>query len=413
MRSELCFYLAYLLLGIVTIFLFLYPTPNHLWYRVVLCSLSNLAFSFYWSFWKELFSFKKNDGFAYHLTQFTIYIFAFTALIVFLVYVFPNFEPYIALINLNIGVIAQFAGVIIFVLTYQKKEKLLSIIMISGAFSANLLAALSQDQQLHDLTMLPQTVPSPFAYFAAFVVETIFFSTVLGLKLRNSLLERRKLEDRLSIVKLEALRSQMNPHFIHNCLSAINRLIVNYEVDAAMHYLTRFSRLIRSFLSQSRESFIPLSQEMYVLEKYLEMESLRFSEQFVYEILVSKEAEALNAQIAPMLIQPFVENAIYHGLLPSKRKCILRISVETEQNQIHIRIADNGIGRETAAERKTISKHLGPSLGIQITQEQFDILSTQYGEGIGFIITDLYDENQNPVGTSVLIHLPIKKPFVG
>ena len=191
----------------------------------------------------------------------------------------------------------------------------------------------------------------------------VFACTIMGLSilfLRNSNLKRRneklksqniqrKLQHETSEMEMQALRAQMNPHFIFNCLNSINRFIMKNESQAASDYLTQFSRLIRLVLNNSKKTWIPLEDEMEMLVLYLDMEKLRFKDAFSYSIHCDEEADPDNTFIPPLLLQPFVENAIWHGLMHKKENGLLTISFRKEKDILHCTIMDNGVGRAVAA----------------------------------------------------------------
>ncbi len=173
----------------------------------------------------------------------------------------------------------------------------------------------------------------------------------------------RELGRERELEKMQALRAQMNPHFIFNCLSSINNFVLKNETEAASDYLTKFSRLIRTVLNNSKRSFIPLEDELEMVRLYLEMESLRFKGSFTYRIDRDEKIEPSTIFIPPLLIQPFVENAIWHGLLhkadPGGR---LDISVKVEKNILICIIEDNGVGRSFSPEYLRVSPLKGKNL---------------------------------------------------
>jgi ligand-binding sensor domain-containing protein len=218
------------------------------------------------------------------------------------------------------------------------------------------------------------------------------------------------LNQRIAEVEMEALRSQMSPHFIFNCLSAITRFILNHENDAATLYLTKFSRLVRLVLNHSQKETIPLSKELDAIQLYLDMEELRFHEQFTYTINVDKSLETDKISVPPMLIQPYLENAVWHGLLPKKTADNrLEMDIKKEGNSLMITIEDNGIGREKAADlkSKTALSDDHKSFGMKLTAERFDIINKMNLESASVKIIDLKNEIGEGIGTRVVLTLPI------
>jgi tetratricopeptide (TPR) repeat protein len=222
-----------------------------------------------------------------------------------------------------------------------------------------------------------------------------------GERAKASLLQRAK------ELEVQALRSQMNPHFIFNCLNAINYFILNHETEAASDYLTKFSRLMRMIMNHSRHSLITLSEELEVLELYLNMERLRFKDAFDYTIETEDEPDADDISIPPLLLQPFVENAIWHGLMHKEERGLLSIVLRVEDDILTCIIRDNGVGRKRAAALKSKSAEKHKSMGLQITAERMALLTGSGEPGHFFRIDDLYDEFGNAAGTQVVLTIKI------
>jgi tetratricopeptide (TPR) repeat protein len=216
------------------------------------------------------------------------------------------------------------------------------------------------------------------------------------------------LQQRASELEMQALRAQMNPHFIFNCLSSINKFILKNESQAASDYLTRFSRLIRRVLTNSQLSQIPLSDEIEMLKLYLDMERLRFDNAFDYNIIYANAIEPDAIYIPPMLFQPFCENAIWHGLMHKKEQGKLRIEMSIQNGELHCVIADNGIGRIKAAELKSKSGEKHKSLGLKITAERLAIFNKDEHGSSYYCTDDINDVHGNVVGTKVKLVIKFK-----
>lgn len=208
------------------------------------------------------------------------------------------------------------------------------------------------------------------------------------------------LEKKLANVELQALRSQMNPHFIFNCLSSIENYIIKNETLKAAEYLGDFSLLIRLILRNSRAEFISLSDEIESLKLYLEMESLRFNHRLSYELKVESELDPDRIKIPPMLIQPYVENAIWHGLRPKAGQGSVKLSMARENGNLQCIIEDNGVGRHKAAELKAPNTKK-KSLAMSITQERLNTLNKIHNTNSRVKIIDLIDEEGKAQGTKV------------
>ncbi len=215
-------------------------------------------------------------------------------------------------------------------------------------------------------------------------------------------------EQKIAETEITALRSQMNPHFIFNCLNSIKLYSLENDSESASVYLTKFSKLIRLVLDNSRSERLTLEKEIETLRLYIEMEIMRFKEKVQYELIVSPEIDQQYVEIPPLLIQPFVENAIWHGLMHKEFGGKVSILLHlVGENMLEIQIIDNGVGREKSAEykSKTATKH--KSFGMKVTNERIDLINQIYKTNANVEIEDLYDQNQNGIGTKVTIQIPI------
>ncbi len=215
---------------------------------------------------------------------------------------------------------------------------------------------------------------------------------------------------RIAEVEMSALRAQMNPHFIFNCLNSINRFILINEPDAASNYLTKFSRLVRLILDHSRTEIVSLDRELDALRLYIELEAMRFDHKFAYEIAVAPEVVPGQIDIPPLLIQPYVENAIWHGLMQKKTPGMLSVRVFLTGPDLEIEIQDDGVGRKAAAELKSKSANRQKSHGMTVTAERLELIRRLFGVDAQVAITDLYDPGGAPAGTRVSIRIQTKHP---
>ena len=237
---------------------------------------------------------------------------------------------------------------------------------------------------------------------------SLFFAIVLFLYLRTINIkkkeaEKTKINKKFAELELNALQAQMNPHFVFNALSAIQNFILNNNTEEAADYLSRFSRLMRLFLESSRNKYIALSEEKVLLEYYIQLEQLRFKDKFTYQIILEEEV-SLDTEIPSLLLQPFVENAINHGLVYKKTNDgYVNINFRKENNKLICMVEDNGIGREKAAEVKNNSLKPYKSRGTEITDERLRSLELIENTKIDVEIFDKIDENRVPQGTKVTI----------
>ncbi|MEO7312130.1 MAG: histidine kinase [Chitinophagaceae bacterium] len=219
-------------------------------------------------------------------------------------------------------------------------------------------------------------------------------------------------EKQLSESRMQALRSRMNPHFLFNSLNSIKYFILKNENDTAAFYLNRFSKLLRQILEYSNHETITLQQELDTLKIYLEIESLRFDQSFHYDIRVDESIVADRVNVPPLILQPFVENAIWHGLANSdKSDKFCNVEVFRQNGHIRISISDNGIGRAAAAiiKEHKINKLNGESFGMKITEERISIFNSGSNGNLKVAVEDNVDEAELASGTTINITLQNKQ----
>ena len=221
--------------------------------------------------------------------------------------------------------------------------------------------------------------------------------------------EKAETERRIAELRLSALRAQMNPHFIFNAINSIQHFVLQNDSERAYDYLAKFSRLIRLVLDQSQSETISLDQELKMLYLYIELEQLRFERPFTYKIDVDPELKEENIQIPGMLVQPFIENAIWHGLLPKKTgEAWISITFLKKGGFAEITIEDNGVGRKAASLSRT-KDGKKRSYGLQITEERLRLAEHKKADQPTIEILDLKDETGRASGTKVVINIVIEE----
>lgn len=256
------------------------------------------------------------------------------------------------------------------------------------------------------------TIHPPFWqswWFRALLVCAIISGTYFVFRRRVAVIRKEEktkteLNRKMAELEMKALRAQMNPHFVFNSLSSIQESIVTGKTEAASKYLSKFSKLIRLILENSGKQFIPLKTEIDLLTLYLELESFRF-ENFTYTFSVDPQIDVHFTTIPSMVIQPFIENALKHGLSKKKENKHLKIDIHKAGNKLVAVIEDNGVGRSVATAIKSLERKDHHSMGIQITEERLQLLGMQTG-GAAAEITDLFDDEGKPTGTLVKVVLP-------
>jgi len=215
-------------------------------------------------------------------------------------------------------------------------------------------------------------------------------------------------QQKMTEVEMQALRAQMNPHFIFNCLNSINRYIVKSDQTTASLYLTKFAKLIRLILDNSNSKNVLLTNELEALKLYIEMEALRFDRKFSYEVKVEGNLGTDTIELPPLIIQPYVENAIWHGLLHKEENGHLSVRVSMNgDSMLQCVIEDNGVGREKAKELKSKSATSRKSLGMQLTENRLSLLNKHAELNASIEIIDLKNGHNDAAGTKVILKIPV------
>ena len=227
-------------------------------------------------------------------------------------------------------------------------------------------------------------------------------------KTKHRLEEKNNFQKQFAVLEQQALQSQMNPHFIFNCLNSIQQYILTNDKEKANQYLTDFAALIRQTLDISSQKTITVAEEASYLKKYLDMERMRFGDTFKYSIYVAGEVKADYVQIPALLLQPYVENSLRHGIrYKTEGGGKIEISFSLKQDNLHCIIKDNGVGRDKAAEFKSRQHIEYQSKGMSLTGKRIELLNTINERKIIVTVTDLLKENNSAAGTLVEINIPV------
>lgn len=275
--------------------------------------------------------------------------------------------------------------------------------------------AQNEDGMWSDSAMYPFEISSPWWSTRGFILLAIV--SIIGAlyflyKNRiNRVKERSETKNTINHLKLSAMKAQMNPHFIFNCLNSIQSFINQGKKEKANYYLVHFSKMVRGCLNASLEKEIPLESEIGWLKNYLELESMRFPNQFDYSIEADDGIDLFDILIPPMLIQPFVENAILHGLLHEGRNVKGRVEIKFKQENDFLisTIEDNGIGIEIAKTIKSQNEKFHKSVGISITQRRLELLNSKEQLGEWLVTEELRNNQDEVLGTKVIVKIRIDK----
>ncbi len=245
---------------------------------------------------------------------------------------------------------------------------------------------------------------SPWFRFGTAGVGVISLA-LLGLALTGKLKSSRSLEFELRQIEQRALLAQMNPHFVFNALNSIQKFIMNNDGESAQDYLSKFSTLIRAVLENSRRTSLPLAEELKILKLYLQLEALRFGDGFDYDIQVTPE-EICHFEIPTMLLQPFVENAVWHGLMNQDIPGKISLRFGSRGDAIVCEVEDNGVGRKEAAAIQSQHASRRRGRGTQIVQERIELLNRKRRAKIKLATVDLANESTGASGTLVRLEIP-------
>lgn len=244
----------------------------------------------------------------------------------------------------------------------------------------------------------------------------LFFAAVFGLLLfgiafliynRIQLKKNLTLQKELAEYEQKALHLQMNPHFVFNCLGSISSFIVQNGTDSAIKYLSKFSKLMRLTLEYSKESLIPIDKEIESLQNYLELEQLRFNNKFTFSIFKSDAIED-DVALPPLLLQPFVENAIIHGVIPKKEIGSIAVRFTVEKDSLICTVEDNGIGFNESKAQKENSVVAHKSMALDITKKRLEMIESTTKQKTEFKIEEIKNNPEEISGTKVTLHLPLQ-----
>ena len=391
----------------------------------------------YFLFFTSLLKIKEINKNWYKIIVFPIYFFIATTLIGFsllkwgnIEFLFVNFyKVFVFLITIQI--------IISFYILSKVKNNLKYYIIFGGVFLY--ICSMAGEHAIRDLPFLNITKKmGDFIFYIGLIVENIAFSFALGERQRivfrekanfnNNLVaemqkndelkdkinlqnqkrllvenEKIKFEQEISDLKLSILQTQMNPHFIFNALNSIKYYILENDTENAVNYLTKFSKIIRTILVSSTVKEFTLEEELHTIKVYVDIENLRFKKEIDFNVFIDDQLNVENIKLPPMVLQPFIENAILHGVALVDNKKI-SLEVLSKKTHIEIRIIDNGVGRKQAEKNRIQHKILRKSLGTKIAD---GMLKNYFGaESFKIKYHDLH-ENDKPSGTMVILEIPM------
>ncbi len=273
----------------------------------------------------------------------------------------------------------------------------------------NILKLNNELQKQENKTTLANWI-AVFSVLITFLIGLFLFFVYQNKK--TQLAVREKQLRQLTEAQSAAFRAQMNPHFIFNSLNSVKGLIVGQQNKEAAIYISKFSKLVRLVLENSQKEVISLQQEIKMVELYIFLEKLRFRDSFEYYFSIEPTLNTETVLIPPVLIQPFVENAIWHAFRNNPRKNTLKIDIQNSSEKLFIFIEDNGVGRNSNQKLEKINSEMKEqkqkSYGIEITKKRINYFGNNFEDNKALKIVDLKDENEIPLGTRIEICLPLK-----
>jgi tetratricopeptide (TPR) repeat protein len=272
----------------------------------------------------------------------------------------------------------------------------LEILQKDKEISENAITHLVSQQELAESSMILQK-------YVIYLLSLLFVLSAIAIIYILKISKQRRVANQQ--LALRSLRSQMNPHFIFNALNSVNSFISVSDERSANKFLSEFSRLMRTVMENSEYNFIPLSKELEIIRIYLELEHFRFSNKFDYELNIDSNLDEESYALPPMLIQPYIENAIWHGLRYKEEKGFLKIDIAHFNQSLKVVIQDNGIGRKKSAEIKTKNQKKTKSTALRNINERLKIIEELHHIKLSVSISDL---NMDGSGTLVTLLIPQK-----
>jgi tetratricopeptide (TPR) repeat protein len=266
---------------------------------------------------------------------------------------------------------------------------------------SNEIAVLAKQNEIVQLNLRKKNTTLLISAIVLALLAGIFYILYRQYQLKN--------EKKLLTLEQTMLRSQMNPHFLFNSLNSIKLYIINNEQKNAVHYLNKFSKLVRKILEASSLREIPLAEELETVELYMNIENIRFSNEIDFQVKIGDDIDPHTVKIPSLILQPFLENALWHGLSSKKgqKKILLNIEKSEDDNHILISITDDGIGRIASEEIRQSKVLKRKSVGIDITKERLSNFSRDFLNSFNLQIVDLYKEDGTPQGTKVELQIPV------
>ena len=250
-----------------------------------------------------------------------------------------------------------------------------------------------------------------WAVFFCFIIAFVFVIFIFYRQKRESYFRQKEAElaQQVAEVEMKVLRSQMNPHFIFNALNSVHHFMEKNDLKNAGEYLLKVSALMRRVLENSMHQTVSLEDDMKALILYIEIEQMRLQQSFQFAINIAEDIISESIYVPPLIIQPFIENSIWHGLKNRKENGFLSVNIFKKNEMLHYVIDDNGELNNQDQTNYLLNDIRKKSLGINITKERLDVLNKTNNSNANFILSDKLDDQNNYLGKRVLLQLPLEE----
>ena len=408
-RKLYLFYSLYSLALFIYFFSHVCPEP-YLWiYDYINFSIQFVAFGFYVLFGRDLLMSKENIPDWDVLLVIEYRVFFLLAIIFVGVQAFFSYAHQEKLFLTITPIFSVFALLTYVVLTKIKGKHVTFFIIGSLAYvllaNCSLLLPMIVGDEFFDQIQ----VHDMFFTYAGATIELVMFALIVGYRVTHLEKQKDRYSEELaektkqmSELRMTALQSRMDPHFLYNSLNSINNFVLQNDAEKASDYITKFSRLIREILKKSSNKTIPLSEELGILGLYVRLEQMRMEEGFDYIVTIDDNIDLEKIQVPPLFIQPYIENAIWHGFANKTENKRINLSVYNEEDKVRCEIIDNGIGIKKSKSLKKSSGHHKKSFGLQTSEDRIKLLHEH--QKVYVIIEDITQNGDT--GTKVTIKFP-------
>ncbi len=405
-------YLFYSLYSL-SLFIYFYShvcPEEYLWvYDYINFAIQFVAFGFYVLFGRDLLNSKKNIPEWDVLLVIEYKVFFLLSLAFIGVQIFFTYQHQEKLFLTLTPIFSVFALLTYVVLTKIKGRHVSYFIIGSLAYVLLANCSLLLPMILGDEFFVDIKVDPMFFTYIGTTIELIMFALIVGYRVTDLEIEKQQVMldlqqkvEEMADLKMTALQSRMDPHFLYNSLNSINNFVLQNDAEKASDYITKFSRLIREILKKSSNKTIPLSEELGILGLYVRLEQMRMDGGFDYIVTIDENINLDKIDVPPLFIQPYIENAIWHGFVNKTTNRKINLTVYDEEENVRCEIIDNGIGIERSKSLNKSESHHKKSFGLQTSEDRIKLLHEH--QRVYVIIEDITTATQT--GTKVTIKFP-------